>query len=330
MTIYPFLLGTGMAGQAILKSLEIIKLIHPQLNIAEVTILKRDQNFEGLTQGKENSVLFVANPSALHAEAILKAQKAGFKLIVCEKPVVTDLGQIQALKDVKTSVAILHGYRMMWGPQTLHQMLTAGEFGQIISLESRYWQSSVAQKALTKAPERAPWKADVSLNGKYDVLLDLGSHWMDLILFLAGELPQKVNGKISYINGTGPERDTHLNLNLFFNSGTYATGSVSKTVHGMGNSLEVNILGSLKSASWNFLNPDEIILGEGPNQKILKRTTSTLGGKQNPFHGLGWIDGYIEIISQALLELDGSKGNYPNLPNTLKMMEHLLKADLVR
>lgn len=66
---------------------------------------------------------------------------------------VADLGQIQALKDVKTSVAILHGYRMMWGPQTLHQMLTAGEFGQIISLESRYWQSSVAR--LTKPQKRS-------------------------------------------------------------------------------------------------------------------------------------------------------------------------------
>jgi predicted dehydrogenase len=330
MIIHPFLLGTGMAGQAILKSLEIIKLIYPELDIKSPTILKRDSSFEGLTTQKENPVLFIANPSALHAEAIIKAEAAGFKTIVCEKPVVTDLGQIDLLKKVKSKVAVLHGYRMMWGPQTLKQMLEAGEFGQIISLESRYWQSSVAQKALTKTPERAPWKADAALNGQYDVLLDLGSHWMDLMLFFAGDKPQKVDGKISYINGTGPMRDTHLNLNLYFESGIYATGSISKTVHGMGNSLEVNILGSLKSASWNFLNPDEIIIGEGANQKILKRTQSLLGGKQNPFHGLGWIDGYIEVIAQTLLELQGRKANYPHLSGSLEMMEILLKAQLVR
>lgn len=330
MKIQPYLLGTGMAGQAISKSLEIIKLIQPELDIAPTVALKRDQNFEGLVTGNDHAVLFIANPSALHTPTILKAESAGFKTIICEKPVATDLEQIEQLKKVKAQVAILHGYRMMWGPQTLKEMLDAGEFGQLISLESRYWQSSVAQKALTKAPERAPWKADVELNGKYDVLLDLGSHWMDLILFLAKEKPEKVNGKISYINGTGPERDTHLNLNLFFKTGLYATGSISKTVHGMGNSLEINILGSLKTATWNFLNPDEIIIGVGPDQKILKRTKSTLGGKQNPFHGLGWIDGYIEIISQSLLELKGEKGNYPNLSSTLNVMETLLKAELIR
>ncbi len=319
-----------MAGQAISKSLEIIKLIHPELDIASTVTLKRDQSFEGLVTSNEHAVLFIANPSALHTPTILKAESAGFKTIICEKPVVTDLAQIEQLKKVKAQVAILHGYRMMWGPQTIKEMLDAGEFGQLITLESRYWQSSVAQKALTKAPERAPWKADAELNGKYDVLLDLGSHWMDLILFFAQEKPEKVNGKISYINGTGPERDTHLNLNLFFKTGLYATGSISKTVHGMGNSLEINILGSLKTATWNFLNPDEIIIGVGPDQQILKRTKSTLAGKQNQFHGLGWIDGYIEIISQSLLELKGEKGNYPNLTSTLDMMGTLLKADLIR
>ncbi len=326
-TIQPYLLGSGMAGQAILKSIEIIKLIHPELTIHSPIILKRDQGFEGLVKNEYEAVLFIANPSALHAECIIKAATAGFKTIVCEKPVVTDLVQIEALKTLKANVAILHGYRMMWGPQTIRKMIENNELGELISIESRYWQSSVAQKALNKSPERAPWKADSSLNGPYDVLLDLGSHWMDMITFLAGDLPTKTTGNISFINALGEKRDTHLNLNLKFKNNLYATGSISKTVHGLGNSFEVNVLGALKTISWNFLNPDQIIIGEGATQKIINRTESKLGGKQNPFHGLGWLDGYIEICASALLEATGESANYPRLSEILPKMEKLLTVD---
>lgn len=328
MKIHPYLLGSGMAGQAIAKSLEIIKLIYPEFEMAPTVQLKRDQSFEGLTQGKENPILLIANPSGLHAETILKAEKAGFKTIVSEKPICTDLIQLESLKSVKSKVAVLHGYRMLWGPQTLKKMIDEGEFGEIFSLESRYWQSSVAQKALSGAPERAPWKSVVDLNGKYDVLLDLGTHWMDLVCYLASDYPEKVTGRISYVNATSSTRDTHLNLNLEFKNKLYATGSISKNIHGLGNSLEMNILGSKKMASWNFLKPDEIIIGVGANQQILKRTTSTIGGKQNPFHGLGWIDGYIEVIAQTLLELSGKAAHYPNLASSLKVTERLLEAKL--
>lgn len=329
MKITPFLIGSGMAGQAIQKSLEVIKLIHPQLDLAPTVLLKRDQSLEGLISCADNAILFIANPSALHASTILKAEAAGFKTIVCEKPVATDLDQIERLKKVEARVAILHGYRMMWGPQTIKKMLKAGDFGELISIESRYWQSSVAQKAMTKAPERAPWKSDVNLNGKYDVLLDLGSHWMDMITYLADDFPTSTEARLSYINALSSMRDTHLNLNLQFQNGLYATGSISKAVHGAGNSFEINILGAKKSCSWNFLTPDEIIIGEGAHQFIQKRIESTLGGKQNPFHGLGWIDGYIEVIYRCLMELLGEDADYPNLNISLKNLELLLRAKFI-
>ncbi|MFY7994157.1 MAG: Gfo/Idh/MocA family protein [Bacteriovoracaceae bacterium] len=329
MKITPFLIGSGMAGQAILKSLEVIKLISPELHLAPTVPLKRDQSLEGLVANAENAVLFIANPSALHASTILKAETVGFKTIVCEKPIATDLDQIELLKKVKARVAVLHGYRMMWGPQTIEKMLNGGEFGELISIESRFWQSSVAQKALSKAPERAPWKSDISLNGKYDVLLDLGSHWIDMITYLAADFPSSTEARLSTINALSPGRDTHLNLNLQFNNGLYATGSISKAVHGTGNSFEINILGAKKSCSWNFLNPDEIIIGEGAHQLTRKRTESSLGGKQNSFHGLGWIDGHIEVIHQILMELNGKKGDYPNLEVSLKNLESLLKAKFI-
>jgi hypothetical protein len=36
----------------------------------------------------------------------------------------------------------------MWGPKTLKSLVASGELGDLITIESRYWQPSVAYRVL--------------------------------------------------------------------------------------------------------------------------------------------------------------------------------------
>ncbi|HEY5038899.1 MAG TPA: Gfo/Idh/MocA family oxidoreductase, partial [bacterium] len=206
--------------------------------------------------------------------------------------------------------------------------LDAGEFGEIISIEGRYWQSSAAKKSLDQTITPHPWKNDPILSGGSDALIDIGLHWVDTAAFLMGEPAFHGTAWLSYANAEAPHRDTHVHLNLRFPGGRRALGSISKTFHGAANDFEIHLIGTKQSATWNFMNPDGIWLGKGGSRIFLPRNENTLGSQQPAFHGLGWLEGYIEILRQLLSELQGhGPGNYPRLETNLKVLESLFSLE---
>lgn len=326
MQFTPFILGSGRAATAILESIGVIAVAKPDVSVLPARRLGRDETFE--MEGAANPVLFITNPHALHAPSILKGENAGFPLIVCEKPAAVSAEQIESLRQVKTPVAVCHVYRQMWGIRALKEMIEAGEFGEIIAIEGRYWQSSTANSVLTGATAQT-WKDDPALSGPFDALVDIGSHWADAAIFLAGELPVDTGIRLSYANALAPHRDTHVHLQMAFPSGTRALSSISKTVHGAPNHFEVNVIGTKKYACWKFLEQDHIEIGVGTERRYITRrgsNSSDIGSGHWPWHGMGWIEGYIEIIYQALRKQDGETADYPTLSQNLDVMQRLLAA----
>jgi predicted dehydrogenase len=328
LKIQPFLIGSGRAAQALEKSLKILEVVDPEFSFEPTIKIERGQPLKGLTKKDQFSLLLIANPHGLHAEKLLEAEKEKFNLIVTEKPVCTTLQEVQSLRNLLTPVAVCHGYRQSWGVQTLKSMLQGGELGEIIAVEGRYWQSSTAQRALG-APSNAvqSWKNDPKLSGGYDALLDIGTHWVDAALFLMPSPALQTKVWLSYKNSEAKHRDSHMHLQMNFENGSRALCSISKTVHGSTNHFEINLLGTKKSATWKFLEPDQIEVGEGNERKFVSRTGYNSGAKQAPHHGVGWLEGYIEIIRQSLRHATGkSYEKYPSLKDGLLVVETLLSA----
>lgn len=313
MNISPFILGSGKASTAILEALRVIEINHPDITLNKLVRLKRDEAFPDVSQ-VPYPVLFIANPHALHARAIIQGEASGFKLIISEKPAAVSLEQVEALRKVRIPVALCHVYRQMWGIQTLKEMIDKGEFGELISIEGRYWQSSSAQKALA-GEKTNNWKNNPELSGPSDVLFDLATHWSDAALFLAGEEPSNVSVWRSFKNAEASHRDTHVHLSMDFPSGLRALSSVSKTIHGAPNHFEINIIGTKKYAAWKFSEPDILEVSEGSVRSFITRKRMDMGSGHWPHHGLGWIEGYVEIILQAL-----RGGRYPTLSENLNML----------
>jgi predicted dehydrogenase len=207
-------------------------------------------------------------------------------------------------------------------------MMMAGEFGEIISIEGRYWQCSAAVAALNgETPSSKDWKNDPKMNGAYDALVDLGAHYTDLMLFLAGTTPTKARAWVSHVNAPAAHRDTHAHVEFLFPK-FRARGSISKTAHGTGNDLEFTVLGQKQSVTWNVERPDELRIARGSTVTLMQKPSDKFGSQQPPFHGMGWIEGYIEIIHNYLMKIAGNTAvTYPTLQDSVKVMEVLLQAE---
>jgi predicted dehydrogenase len=326
MSITPLILGNGRSGQAIARSLGILGLLKPELKIDAPVFLKRSDSLAEERKKYAHPVLCISNPHGLHSSAILEADQAAYDAVLCEKPACINLEQLKSLRAVKTPTAVFHVYRQMWGPQTLKQMLTEKRFGEIISIEGRYWQASTAERALHGGITKS-WKNDPRLSGESDTYLDVGSHWIDAVSFLSGAVPKQIYGWRSYVNAETPHRDSHVQLTIEYPGGGRAFGSVSKTFHGATNHFEINVIGSKMSGTWEFLRPDELLLGEGRDRRVFTRKDSELGSRQPPFHGVGWLEGYIETASRLLSEVYlGVSSDFPKLTDNLDILEAMLKT----
>jgi predicted dehydrogenase len=331
MTLTPVVIGRGMAGQAMRRSLAIVGLMHPELEIQPALDAERGRPLDAIGRESEHRVLLVANPHALHAAAIVEGARAGFKAIIAEKPACVSSEQMVKLDGIAIPVSICHGYRVMWGPRTIRHMIAANELGRIIAVDGRCWQSSAAQRALDPTQPFQLWKNDPTLSGPSDVLIDNGSHWVDLATYLMGEPARKGTGWVSYVNAEAPHRDTHAHLDLLFSEGRQARASISKTVHGAGNDLEFTVIGSRRSATWAFLRPDIIEVGDGGTRTTLHRKDFSMGSGSRPFHGVGWLEGYVEIIRQTLLGLIGkSTVAVPTLAEGLQVMKTIFSLERSR
>lgn len=308
------ILGSGGAGRALRLALS----MYPD-DVATPRSLPRDEPLP--TPQNETDLLVLANPHALHTPRLLEAQSLGYRWAISEKPAAVSLEQVASLESLELRTWVCHGYRMLWGPNELRQAVHGGKFGELISVEGRYWQSSATQ------PGRPPgWKDDPALGGHADVLLDLGTHWADLVTFVLGAQPDTTDVRLWYGNAASPHRDTHVHLRHSFGD-TESFGSISKTMHGAGNHLELVVIGTDASARWSFQNPDAIEWGHQGETTTHVRKSAQPPARLAPFHGLGWIEGYARIVGEVMEEIRGRRrAEAPSLGEHLPVLRALLKA----
>jgi predicted dehydrogenase len=304
-----------MAGQALRHALSMFPDdVDPAIWIERGAPLPRPED-------PQSALLVVAGPHALHTPRLLEAAERGYRFAICEKPAAVDLDQVGSLEGLPVETWICHGYRMLWGPTVLRQAAVDGSFGRIFAVEGRYWQSSA-----TRAPASKGWKDDVGLGGRFDVLLDLAMHWADLVTFVTGRMPSSATVRRWFVNAASPHRDTHVHLMMQHNEFT-SLGSISKTVHGTGNDLEIAVLGEKASAFWEFGNPDVVLWGDGPSQRTQVRSKADLPTRPAPFHGLGWMEGYGRVVGQVVERMRrGTAANAPELETHLRLLRCLLEA----
>jgi predicted dehydrogenase len=135
--------------------------------------------YDDLISQPDVDAVVVALPSALHAQAALDALRQG-KHVYVEKPLATDLRAARCVVDAwrQTRLVGMVGFNYRFNPlyQSARRKLAAGAIGPPVAVRSVF--------STTPTTAAHAWKASRATGG--GVLLDLGSHHLDLIPFLLG------------------------------------------------------------------------------------------------------------------------------------------------
>lgn len=127
---------------------------------------------------KENiDGIVIATPSALHAKQAIKALEQG-KAVFCQKPLGRNLAETKAVvnqaQKMNKLLGVDYSYRCTKAINAIKEIIDEGKLGKIYAVEAVFHNSYGPDKS---------WFYDPKLSGG-GCLMDLGSHLVDLMLYL--------------------------------------------------------------------------------------------------------------------------------------------------
>ena len=157
-----------------------------EAGIAEAGFKFATDDFHKLLARDDIHIIHCCTPNYLHKEILLGAMKAG-KHIYCDKPLcmsVTEATEIldEVKRHPKGKYQMSFEYRFIPAIMRARQLINEGKLGDVFHFRAEYLHSGYIN------PERPmSWRLDKSRAGG-GALFDLGSHVIDLVLFLLGEI----------------------------------------------------------------------------------------------------------------------------------------------
>src|SRR5215472_7190694 len=129
-------------------------------------------------------IVDICTPPGTHA-GIAEAAAAAGKAVICEKPLAVSYAQA-ASAAAAVSLAGVHNavgfnYRRLPAIALMHRMIADGAVGDV-----RLWRASWLSDEFTDPATPFDWRFDASMGGT--TIADLGSHLIDMALWMAGEI----------------------------------------------------------------------------------------------------------------------------------------------
>ena len=142
-------------------------------------------SFEDFLNLPEVEAVTVATPSGFHHDPVIAAAKAG-KHILCEKPLDITLQKIDDMIRVcaeeKVLLAAVFQSRFKKAVIAIKKALDEGRFGKLVSVSAK--QLWYRDESYYKS---ASWRGTWAVDGG-GALMNQGSHTVDLLLYLGGEV----------------------------------------------------------------------------------------------------------------------------------------------
>ena len=214
-----------------------------------------------LIQSNEIDVIDICTPNVYHKDALLAAIKAG-KHVLCEKPLCISPAEAEEICALPRQAGQITGMvfnnRWLSAVMRAKQIIDEGRLGRILSFHAQYLHSSA-----TDVQKNAGWKQDRDVCGG-GVLFDLGSHVIDLISHLCGQIAS-VSGmsQIAYPTRRGRNGDewkTNADESFYMlcktEGGAHGTMQVGKLQVGTNDELSFEIYGERGALRFALMDPD--------------------------------------------------------------------------
>ena len=266
-------------------------------------------NYEALLKNKEIDIIYIALPTSLHKEWIIKCLDAKKKILV-EKPATMNEAEIEEIKKryTKEDTFINEAFMYMYHPQILKviELINQGEIGKLVSMESNFGINILTKRNLFGFKKIKKLNKNSRIFNKElggGVILDIGCYPVSLSSFVASQISKidydkvKVTSIKKYMRPNEVEIDASTELiyeNNFKSriSASFTKKLGSKTVI-LGKKGEIHI-----ENTW--LNPSTIKNKSDQNKIINFESSASIYSHE------------IEALSKCILE-DKLKPDFPDL-----------------
>jgi predicted dehydrogenase len=144
-------------------------------------------DYQALLNDEDVNAVIITTPSSLHGVQALDALKSK-KHILIDKPIASTLEQglriLDQAEEEKLTVAVNFPLRV--NPVTLTLKNSLKDIGKLKKM----------QIVVGHGPTRSQWQSDQKLSNG-GVILDIGSHYFDLVSFLTGRMPEVIGNAYS-------------------------------------------------------------------------------------------------------------------------------------
>jgi predicted dehydrogenase len=197
-------------------------------------------------------VVHVCTPNDRHLPVVRDALAAG-KHVVCEKPLAATVGEAEEMlrlaEGARSRAFLCYKYRYMPQLQRLRGLVGDGSLGEIHAVRGHYLQSWKMNA------DAADWRVDPRRAGFSPVLLDIGTHLIDLVEYTLGA---PVTAPCSRLH-PGPRPLPQANV-LFRVGSALGVIVVSQVCAAGDNHLRLEIDGSAATATWTFDDRESLLL----------------------------------------------------------------------
>ncbi len=221
---------------------------------------KYTNDWRVLLADPEVDVVSICTPNDQHEEMAIAALKAG-KHVYIDKPLaVTAESAARIAEAAKNASGKTHMvFNNRYSPAMLRakQLIDEGRIGDVLTFQGRYLHSGSID------PNKPiGWKQQM----QGGVILDLGSHALDLLTWLMG-YPERVMCKTRTLYASRPTKsgdtenhlsEDHALMLLEMPNGALGSVEASKIATGSNDELTIEIRGTKGALSWNAMDPNYV------------------------------------------------------------------------
>lgn len=287
-------------------------------------------DFREITENPDIDIVHICTPNNRHKEALLSAMRHG-KHIYCDKPLTATMQEAEEVRSALSSYLATAQMTLQnrFFPATMlaRQLIDEGLLGQALQFRAAYLHSGSADPA---APLK--WKLSAEYGG--GVIADLGSHVLDLVEWLLGDIAEVMaSTQIAYPHRPSAQDKGRLvpvvaedSVAIIARAANGAQGVVeaSKIATGIEDELRMEIHGSKGGIRFNTMDPHflEVFDGrsiEGSATSHIpgwtryatgQRYPAPANGFPTPKASIGWIRSHMACLANFLQDVaDGKPGN---------------------
>jgi predicted dehydrogenase len=360
------LIGAGFVGKAHVDALRRLGVeVHGVLGStperseesrAELGLLRAYASIEEAAADSTASVAHVCTPNYLHLEQASTLLRAG-KHVLCEKPLATDTAESEILVKLARECQRAGGvaYNLRYYPlcQEAKALVASGAIGT-----PRLVHGSFLQDWLLYATDWN-WRLVPQLGGELRAVSDIGTHWLDLVMWIAGAkvdevcadlgttvpVRQRPRGRVETFKTRSTEEfdevpittDDYASVLLHFANDMRGAMTVSQVSAGRKARLWFEIDGTDGSLAWDSESPNELWIGRRDEANgLLIKDPALLSPEARGYaaypggHAEGYPDTFVQLFRDFYEYVEAGNFEAPQkFPNFLTGHQELTLCEAI-